>query len=107
MENFSVHRIKYAESVLPESMVFDGGSKDKNIPISFVVYLIKSSDKNILVDAGCDTLPSFDMKKIYSPAFIFRCFDFCYYCIFKYIHKSIKKVKNIIFYLLVSVENCY
>ena len=75
MENFSVHRIKYAESVLPESMVFDGGSKDKNIPISFVVYLIKSGNKNILVDAGCDTLPSFDMRKFYSPAFILRQMD--------------------------------
>lgn len=75
MENFSVYCIKYAESVLPESMVFDGGKKEKNIPISFAIYLIKGENRNILVDAGCDTLASFDMKRFYSPAFALRQMD--------------------------------
>ena len=73
--NFSVYCLKYAESELPESMVFDGGNKNKILPISFVIYLIKSGDRNILVDAGCNTMPRFNMKKFYSPAFVLRQLD--------------------------------
>jgi len=71
-EHFAVHCLKYAESVLPENMAFLGASKEKVIPISFAVYLIKTKGKNILVDAGCDTMPGFVMKKYYSPAFVLR-----------------------------------
>lgn len=70
-----VYCLKYAESVLPKSMVFDGGNEKEILPISFVIYLIKSSDRNILVDAGCNTMPGFNMKKYYSPAFVLRQFD--------------------------------
>jgi len=31
----TVYCLKYAESTLPESMVFDGGSREKKIPIAF------------------------------------------------------------------------
>ena len=72
MSDLFVHRLKYAESVLPESMVFYGGDKNKSIPISFVIYLIKFGNRNIIVDAGCDTMPGFDMKGFYSPAFVLR-----------------------------------
>lgn len=71
-ETVSIYCLKYAESVLPESMVFKGGEDKKNIPISFAVYLIQTKDKNILVDAGCDTMPNFDMKRYYSPSFVLR-----------------------------------
>ncbi len=64
--------LKYAESVLAESMVFDGRNPKKQIPISFAIYLLESGNRNILVDAGCDTMPDFDMKKYYSPAFVLR-----------------------------------
>ena len=67
-----IYCLKYAESVLPESMIFDGGDKEKNIPISFVIYLIKTVDKNILVDAGCNTMPGFQMKNFISPVFVLR-----------------------------------
>ena len=70
--SIAVYCLKYAESVLPESMVFDCGDAEKNIPISFAVYLIKTKDKNILVDAGSTTMPGFNMKKFYSPAFALR-----------------------------------
>lgn len=70
--NLSVYCLKYAESVLPESMFFVGGERDKTMPISFAIYLVRLNDRNILVDAGCDTMPGFDMKKFYSPAFILR-----------------------------------
>ena len=71
-KSLSLYSLKYAESVLPESMALCGGSKEKVIPISFAVYLIKTKDKNILVDAGCDTMPGFVMKRFYSPLFVLR-----------------------------------
>ena len=70
--DMAVYCIKYAESVLPESMVIDGGSSEKQIPISFAIYLIKTNDKNILVDAGCETMPRFAMNWIGSPTTVLK-----------------------------------
>ena len=67
--------IKYAESTLREDLALLGGSADKQIPITFCVYLIKADDRNILVDAGCDTMPGFVMRKFFSPAFLLRQLD--------------------------------
>ena len=64
----SLYCLKYAESTLPESMVFAGGDKSKKIPISFASYLIQTENANILVDPGCDHLPGFEMRYISSPA---------------------------------------
>ena len=66
-DNLSLYCVKYAESELPENLVFCGGDKNKKIPISFAVYLIKTKDKNILIDAGCETMPGFVMRKFVSP----------------------------------------
>lgn len=71
-KSLSLYCLKYAQSVLPESMALCGGAKEKVIPISFAVYLIKTKDKNILVDVGCDTMPGFVMQGFYSPAFVLR-----------------------------------
>ena len=54
--------LKYGESVLPESMIFINGDKNKVRDIVFKVYLIKTDEKLILVDAGCETMPGFEMK---------------------------------------------
>lgn len=59
--------LKYADSTIPESWVFEGGSPDVRVPISFVVYLLKAGDRRILVDAGCETMPGFDMRGFISP----------------------------------------
>ena len=59
--------VKYAESVLPESMIFENGDKNKTRPIVFKIYLIKTMGHNILVDAGCETMPGFDMKNFIGP----------------------------------------
>lgn len=59
--------IKYAESVLPEDQIFKGGDKSKVRPIVFNLYLIKTNEQKILVDAGCDTMPGFDMKNFIGP----------------------------------------
>lgn len=37
--------------------------------------LIKDEGRNILVDAGCDIMPGFEMKRHYSPAFVLRTLD--------------------------------
>jgi glyoxylase-like metal-dependent hydrolase (beta-lactamase superfamily II) len=70
--NLSVYCLKYAESTLSESLIFDGGNTQKQLPISFVIYLIRLGNRNILVDAGCDTMPDFVMKRFYSPASVLR-----------------------------------
>lgn len=59
--------IKYADSDLPESWVFAGGNPDVKMPISFVIYLLKVGERRILVDAGCETMPGFDMRGFISP----------------------------------------
>ncbi len=72
-----VYCLKYAESVFAENFIFEGGNPDKFAPISFCIYLIKSNEKYILVDAGCDTITGFKMKGFYSPAFVLRQIGFC------------------------------
>ena len=71
----SLFCLKYAESTLPESMVFIGGDGAKKLPIAFAIYLIRIGNRNILVDAGCVTMPGFEMRKFYSPSFVVRWAD--------------------------------
>ena len=59
--------VKYAESVLPKSMIFKNGDEHKVRPISFKVYLIETEGHTILVDAGCETMPGFDMRNFIGP----------------------------------------
>lgn len=53
--------IEYGKSYLKESMIFYDGAEDKISPIIFVIYLIKTENRAILVDAGCETMPGFEM----------------------------------------------
>ena len=59
--------VDYGKSVLPESWVFQNGSEDKKLPIIFRVYLLKTENRLILVDAGCETMPGFDMRDFIGP----------------------------------------
>ena len=59
--------VDYAKSVLPESWVFKNGSEERLRPIIFRIYLIKTESRLILVDAGCETMPGFDMKDFIGP----------------------------------------
>ncbi len=65
-------RIPYAESTLPESWIFDGGKKENKIPIIFSVFLICTDTKKILVDAGCETMPGFEMKNFKTPITVLK-----------------------------------
>lgn len=67
MKKFKIIPIEYGKSVLPESMIFQGGEEDKFRPIVFMIYLIKIENRFILVDAGCETMPGFDMHDFIGP----------------------------------------
>lgn len=59
--------VDYGKSFLPESMIFENGAENKFRPIIFRIYLIKTENRLILVDAGCETMPGFDMKDFIGP----------------------------------------
>lgn len=59
--------VDYGKSFLPESMIFENGAENKFRPIIFRIYLIKTENRLILVDAGCETIPGFDMKDFIGP----------------------------------------
>ena len=62
-----IYCLKYAESQLPESWIFNGGETEKKVPIIFSIFLICTEQKKILVDAGCETMPGFEMKNFKTP----------------------------------------
>ena len=47
--------------------IFENGAENKFRPIIFRIYLLKTENRLILVDAGCETMPDFDMKDFISP----------------------------------------
>ena len=53
--------IDYGKSFLPESWIFQNGAENKLRPIIFRMYLLKTENRLILVDAGCETMPGFVM----------------------------------------------
>lgn len=63
-----IHAVIYGETVLPESMVFLNGSEKMKYPIVLAVFHIRYGEKQILIDAGCDTMPGFEVKNFESPA---------------------------------------
>ena len=67
MISVQLQAIEYANSDLPESMIFEGGDKQKRLPIAFIVYCIQTEGRVILVDAGCDTMPGFEMRDFIGP----------------------------------------
>lgn len=67
MNNIEIISIEYGKSVLAEDQIFRNGAKDKFRPIVFMIYLIKTENKLILVDAGCETMPGFEMENFIGP----------------------------------------
>lgn len=67
MSEALIKRLDYANSTLPESQVFKGGDGNKEVPIRFFLYLVKTSDRLILIDAGCVTMPGFIMRNFIGP----------------------------------------
>jgi len=66
---FSLIAIKYGETTIPLRMAFaDRAGCEDRVPISLTLYLIETRTRKILVDAGCDTMPGYDVKHHVSPA---------------------------------------
>ena len=59
--------IIYADSWLTEAQILKNGSPQIRCPISFTLYLLIVGMRKILVDAGCETMPGFDMRHFISP----------------------------------------
>lgn len=62
----------YGESTLPESMVTEGGNPNRRFTIVFALFHIRIGQRQILIDAGCDTMPGFEMKNFISPPAAFE-----------------------------------
>lgn len=62
MNKIEIIPIEYGKSTLPESMIFQNGAKDAFRRIVFMIYLVKTADRLILIDAGCETMPGFVME---------------------------------------------
>ena len=65
-----LYAVKYAESVFGENHIFKGGDPEVLLPIHFVIFLIEDEARRILIDAGCDTMPGWDMRHFESPSVI-------------------------------------
>ena len=65
--NMEIYALKFGQSVLGEDQIFRGGDRGKVRPISFLFYLIKTDERLILVDSGCDTMPGFEMEHFCGP----------------------------------------
>ena len=66
----SLFVLKYGQSTLPRSQLLAGGDPSLRDPISFCIYLLWLNHRHILIDAGCDTMPGFDMEYFCSPVAI-------------------------------------
>ncbi len=65
-------RLNYGKTTLPESMIFCGGEESKRIPIVFSFFLAITEKNKILIDAGCDTMPGFEMRDFIGPVAALR-----------------------------------
>lgn len=67
MSEFAIIPVEYGKSYLAESMIFQNGAEDKFQPIVFKIFLIRAGERLILVDAGCVTMPGFEMTDFIGP----------------------------------------
>ena len=77
MKKLEIIPIEYGKSVLPESMIFQGGAGNIVRPIVFMIYLVKTQNRLILADAGCVTMPGFDMSDYVGPIEALKKLDIC------------------------------
>ena len=62
-----IQRLHYGDTTLPESSILPGGDPARSIPIIFSVFLVQTEGRNIRVDAGCETMPGFEMHNFTTP----------------------------------------
>ncbi len=60
--------IQYGKTFITGDMAFLGGNPNERIPIALLFFLIETENKKILFDAGCDTMPGFELSDFRCPA---------------------------------------
>ena len=63
----NITRVIFGRTTLSERYVFRNGDPSVRRPIVLSVFLIDTGDRRILVDAGCDTMPGFDVEDFIGP----------------------------------------
>lgn len=63
-----IYFVVYGEYTLPESMIVENGSTQLRQPIVFGIYYVRTGEKKIMIDAGCDTMPGCELHNFVSPA---------------------------------------
>lgn len=67
-QEIDITAIVYGETTINGKMAFVGGSEKDIYPIKLVLYVVRTAQKWILIDAGCDTMPGFELHNFVSPA---------------------------------------
>lgn len=62
--------LQYGKTNLRKQMAFKDAAEGETIPIALIFFLIETENKKILVDAGCDTMPRYELSDFYSPVTI-------------------------------------
>ena len=63
-----LYAVKYGESEMTGDMMLSGGEPNVRYPIDFLVYLLRVEDRLVLIDAGCRSMPGWEMRHFCSPA---------------------------------------
>ena len=66
-ENFEINHIKFADTYIPESWLFDSGLESIKIPIIFSFFLVKTGIRKILIDVGCENSSIFELENYVHP----------------------------------------
>ncbi|MBQ9784348.1 MAG: MBL fold metallo-hydrolase [Clostridia bacterium] len=59
--------LQYGKTTLREDWIRTDGDASRVYPIALLFFLIRTEEKCILVDVGCDTMPGFDLIEHESP----------------------------------------
>jgi glyoxylase-like metal-dependent hydrolase (beta-lactamase superfamily II) len=62
-----LYAVKYGESDLRGDMMLSGGDPNLRYPIDFLIYLLRIENRRILIDAGCLSMPGWEMRHFCSP----------------------------------------
>lgn len=63
----TVRRVKFADTLLPLSQVYDGADDGVSVPIIFSFFVIEDGTRIILADAGCTDMPGFVLENFIPP----------------------------------------
>ena len=58
---------RYGKTEITQRMAFQNCDGNVKIPIGLLFFLIEDDNRKILVDAGCDTMPGFELFEFEEP----------------------------------------